>query len=431
MNYQKQYSLNNELKLFNNTFETLKRFNTSTKKNIYKSSLTTSNSHKNSNKNPLNEFVIDSPTSKQNSNKLFLTSYQDKKKLINKPRKKSENNKTETFDDDENLEVKFIKSYTKRSEKNFKLNKYILDDINSRNSYDRKKTFQLINKNFVKRQSKSQYKVFKTNLNDNNNKRKISLYEDDGFNTQRNDLLIPEEDKIFDEFKKYDYFTRRYNKKYKIQIINNNEDKKVIKTSKNENFPENKTPNKNTDKKFLTNTFYDSKGRFIPSQLDKELFDCLYKTSDDFHTQLNLIKKTKKAKKLKDYQTELLETAKKVVSIYNYDKLKKEFNEIQKFSKFKKELNFNFIKKLENDEKIIINDINKCNSKYLKSKTSRGNKKYKFKLPILVFKSVIKIKDKKWMEFMMNRNNENKKLSRLDTSEISEKKTFKNEDTNV
>ena len=128
---------------------------------------------------------------------------------------------------------------------------------------------------------------------------------------------------------------------------------------------------------------------------------------------------------MKDYQTELLETAKKVVSIYNYDKLKKEFNEIQKFSKFKKELNFNFIKKLENDEKIIINDINKCNAKYLKSKTSRGNKKYKFKLPILVFKSVIKIKDKKWMEFMMNRNNENKKLSRLDTSEISEKKTFK------
>ena len=341
--------------------------------------------------------------------------------------KKSENNKAESIDDDENLDIKLIKSYTKGTDNNYKLNKFILDDINSRNNNDRTRTFQLINKNFVKTQNKSPYKVFKTNLNDSKINRKIFIYEDDGFNTQRKDLLIPEEDKIFDEFKKYDYFTRRYNKKYKIQTINNNEDKKEIKTNNSIKLSKSKTPNKN--KINFTKTYYDSKGRFVPSQLDRELFDCLYKTSDDFHSQLDLIKKTKKSKKLKDYQTELLDTAKNVISIYNYDKLKKEFDVIQKWNKYKKKLNLNFIKKLEIDEKVIIDDVNKCNAEYLKSKTSRGNKKYKFKLPILEFKSVIKIKNKKWMEFMMNRNNETKKLSRLNTSEISKKKTLTKDDT--
>ena len=427
MNYQKQKTFNNKLQLFNNTFESLKRFNSSTKKNIYKSSITSNNSNSISNKTILNKFDINSPASRQNSNKLFLTSYQDRKKLINKPIKKSENNKAESIDDDENLDIKLIKSYTKGTDNNYKLNKFILDDINSRNNNDRTRTFQLINKNFVKTQNKSPYKVFKTNLNDSKINRKIFIYEDDGFNTQRKDLLIPEEDKIFDEFKKYDYFTRRYNKKYKIQTINNNEDKKEIKTNNSIKLSKSKTPNKN--KINFTKTYYDSKGRFVPSQLDRELFDCLYKTSDDFHSQLDLIKKTKKSKKLKDYQTELLDTAKNVISIYNYDKLKKEFDVIQKWNKYKKKLNLNFIKKLEIDEKVIIDDVNKCNAEYLKSKTSRGNKKYKFKLPILEFKSVIKIKNKKWMEFMMNRNNETKKLSRLNTSEISKKKTLTKDDT--
>ena len=207
----------------------------------------------------------------------------------------------------------------------------------------------------------------------------------------------------------------------------NSSKNKEIKTNNSIKLSKSKTPNKN--KINFTKTYYDSKGRFVPSQLDRELFDCLYKTSDDFHSQLDLIKKTKKSKKLKDYQTELLDTAKNVISIYNYDKLKKEFDVIQKWNKYKKKLNLNFIKKLEIDEKVIIDDVNKCNAEYLKSKTSRGNKKYKFKLPILEFKSVIKIKNKKWMEFMMNRNNETKKLSRLNTSEISKKKTLTKDDT--
>ena len=165
----------------------------------------------------LNKFDTNSPASRQNSNKFFLTSYHDRKKLINKPIIKSENNKAELIDDDDNLDVKLIKSYTKGVQNNYKLNRYILDDINSRNNNDRTRTFQLINKNFVETQNRSPYKVFKTNINDSKINRKIFIYEDDGFNTQRNDLLIPEEDKIFDEFKKYDYFTRRYNKKYNIQ----------------------------------------------------------------------------------------------------------------------------------------------------------------------------------------------------------------------
>ena len=89
----------------------------------------------------------------------------------------------------------------------------------------------------------------------------------------------------------------------------------------------------NNEKKNFTKTFYDSKGNYIPSRLDKDIFECLYKTNDDFYTQLDLYKKSKKNKKLKDYQKGLLESVKEIVSVYGYYQLQKKFDEIHKRNK--------------------------------------------------------------------------------------------------
>ena len=166
-------------------------------------------------------------------------------------------------------------------------------------------------------------------------------------------------------------------------------------------------------------------------QLDKDIFDCLYKTNDDFQRQLNLLKKSKNKKRLKDYQTELLDFTKDIISVYGYDVLKKRLEVIQRYNKFKRKLNFKFIKKLENDEKVIIDDVNKANKKFVR-KISRGSKRYKFKLPVLEFKSVIKKedKDKKLKEFLKSRN-VSQKVSRFSSSQsVQNNKILKKNDTN-
>ena len=190
-------------------------------------------------------------------------------------------------------------------------------------------------------------------------------------------------------------------------------------------------PQKKEEKKF-TKTFYDPTGKFIPSNLDKDIFDCLYKTSDDFYTQLNILKKAKKTKKLKDYQNDLLEHTKDIISVYGYNKLKQHFDDIQKFSKFKRRLNFRFIKKIENDEKKIIEDVIRCNDNYLNDEKSKGIKKYKFNLPNIEFKSVLKeeLKKKKLLELMKNKRNNSTKASKMNSSRSIKLKITKKEDKN-
>ena len=287
----------------------------------------------------------------------------------------------------------------------------------------RKNTFQLNYKFLQNALSKSSYKVFTTSLNQSDNKdrnKKSILYENYSDFTQRNALIIPEEDKIFDEFKKYKYFTDRYNKRFNININNNNDDKNNnIKKTKFMKLTKRKV---NNEKKNFTKTFYDSKGNFIPSRLDKDIFECLYKTNDDFYTQLNLYKKSKKNKKLKDYQKGLLESVKDIVSVYGYYQLQIKFDEIHKRNKYKMILNYPIIQELENKEKVIINNINKCNKNYLKNKKSRGFIRYKFDLPVLKFKRIFheSVDDKKLKDYMKSRNIDNKELS-------SSSKTNKNE----
>ena len=427
---EKQNSVNNnkgkllKLNSLDNSSEFLNKFKSisPSKKAIYKSIISSNLLKKNSNRKLSNNFNNNSTYLNHKSSGIYFSRNNNINKLINNTTRNQEIRKNESINEGESPDSKLKRAFTKRADNNLKLNTNLLGDINSRKFYDRKKTFQLIYKS-PKKSQKSPYKVFKTNLNDSlssERDRKIFLYEDtDDIIPQRNDLKIPEEDKIFDELKKYDYFTKKFNKRYRIKTINNNneEDSKNVKISKSVKVQRNKLSTKKKEQEKFAKTFYDSNGKFMPSQLDKDIFDCLYKTNDDFYTQLNLLKKSKKYKKLKNYQTDLLDYIKDITSIYGYDILKKKLDELHRYNKFKRKTNYKFIKKLEVDEKGIIDDVNKTNKQYLRSRASRGSKKYKFNLPILEFKSVIKeIEENKFKEFLKNRNI-NKKFSRLSSSQ--------------
>ena len=417
-NKQINTSVKPELNLFNHSFESLKNSNNSHRKTIYKSTIESNNTNKNKNKLVLNSLNINSSalTNKSKNNM----------KLINNSIKNTENIKNESMNESDNSKPKLIRAYTKVLDSKLKLNKFFLSEINSRNNQDKNRTFKLINKSILKSQ-KEPYKVFKTNINDSkNNDMNVFFYQDEDIGNPWSDLKIPEEDKIFNEFKKYDYFTERYNKKYKIKDTINENDIKEFKISKSVKFS-NKIPDKNKEENRFIKTYYDSTGKFIPSLLDKEIFDCLYKTSDEYYSHLDELKKSKKRKKLKEYQNELLYTTKNVISVYGYDKLKKKFEEIEKWNRFKNVLNFRFIKQIENDEKKIINDVIKQNKNITKKKKFGGKIRFQFKLPMIKFKSVIKktYKDKKWIEFMKNRNDIINKMSRLSSAKSNKSKISK------
>ena len=213
--------LNSNLHLFNNSYESLKNSNSNISYNntIYKTTISSNNTNKDINKILIKNLNINSDIFEKhsiNKNQINIS--------LNNLLKKTESVKTESITENSNSDAKLIKSYTKSfKNKKLKLDNFILNEINSRNAFDKKSnTFKLINKNVLKTQSSSPYKVFKTNLNDNNGKeKKIFSYLDDGFIKKINDFQIPKEDKIFEEFKKYDYFTKRYNKLYKIKNTTN------------------------------------------------------------------------------------------------------------------------------------------------------------------------------------------------------------------
>ena len=418
-NIQNNTSMKPELNLLNHSFESLKNTNNSHKKTIFKSTIETNNTNKNKNKLILNSQNLNSPAS---TNKP-----KNKLNLYNNSRKNSENIKNESMNESENSEPKLKRAKTKVHDNKLKLNKFFLSEINTRNNQDKNLTLKLINRSILK-PKKEPYKVFKTNLNDSiNNNMNVFLYQDEEeIGNSWYHLKIPEEDKIFNEFKKYDYFTERYNKKYKIKDTIKDNDIKEVKNSKSVKFS-NKITAQNKEENRFIKTYFDSKGKFMPSLLDKEIFDCLYKTSDEYYSNLDLLKKSKRRKKLKDYQNELLYTAKNVISIYGYDKLKRNFEEIEKWNKFKKVLNFRFIKQVETDEKKIIKDVIKQYKNFYKSKKFGGKVRFQFKFPKIQFRSVIKnkYKDKKWIEFMKNRNNTSNKMSRVSSSKSIKSKISK------
>ena len=193
-----------------------------------------------------------------------------------------------------------------------------------------------------------------------------------------NPLLIAEEDKIFDEMKKYLCF--KYETK---KLKNKTNDKKKINDKNKGNFSKIKT----IKNKIKTN--------------EQIKLNYLYFSTSKVNKKIRYIKRKKDKQDLEEYQNNLLDVIKPSVSDYTYAHLKDKFIDIRLKNNIKYQNNYKKIKEIENIEEDIINDINKLCKKCLKTFQKVREQKdmvhytnLKIKLPSLSFISCLKKKKK-------------------------------------
>jgi hypothetical protein len=192
-----------------------------------------------------------------------------------------------------------------------------------------------------------------------------------------NPLLVSEEDKIFDEMKKYLCF-KYEKKKAKTKV---KEQKKVERTA-----------------------IISSKPKKIRNKLqtiDKIKLDYLYSNTTKINKKIRNIKKRKYKDDLAEYQNKLLDIIKPTVSEYTYGHLKDRFIDIRIKNNKKYQYNYKKIKEIENEEEEIINDFNSTCVNCLKTfKRVRAQREIlhatnlRLKLPLLSFTSCLKRKKK-------------------------------------
>ena len=224
------------------------------------------------------------------------------------------------------------------------------------------------------------------NTNSNNNyqnkkksKRNLSLDNNSSlFNKKEEDpLLIPKEDMIFEEIKKYKcfkYFTKDELDKTGVPFI-------YIKMNMNPNKTINtKEKNKSLDKslndtRFLKKLLKTGKDKVflskrnnkdITDERKKEILENVYriKTAPDFYKRIKTMKGKKDKKKLKNYQNNFLKIVKYNISNKYYESLKDKFSEIREVAEGKYSTNDKFIKEIEKNEENTINNINEICSRY-------------------------------------------------------------------
>jgi hypothetical protein len=190
-----------------------------------------------------------------------------------------------------------------------------------------------------------------------------------------NPLLISEEDKIFDEMKKYLCF------KY---------EKRRAKTKSKEQKRHEKPKNSSSNTKKIKNKIQTT---------DKIKLDYLYINTIRINKKIRHIKKKKDKQDLAEYQNKLLDIIKPSVSDYTYTHLKDRLIEIRMKNNKKYQYNLRNIKEIENKEEKIIQDFNKTCVKCLRTfRRVRAQKEVlhstnlKIKLPLLNFISCLKKK---------------------------------------
>lgn len=372
--------------------------------------------------NILNNFNINSNSQSVRPFKLFYT--EDK---LNNIKNKSPRMK---------LKTSVIKSYNPNLKMNNPNISWLKTDYFKKNTFIKlKKTEAPDNKektssDSLSKSSDKSSSIFLTsnkninNFNYNNQKYKKIHFKGSSHNIVDNygnlidPLIIPEEDKIFDQLKKIDCLTERFNRKNKKNpIFKSIMDIKDDLKEKNEDDKDKNDKIIKRNKNILSNfskTFY-PQNHFKLKYEEKDLLEALYMTSEDYFKQLNKIKKGKKNKELPDYQKELLDLIKPVVSIYGFERLKNNFDNIKRRNKIIKSWNIECLKKIEDNEENIINDINYLYNKYLNSHKIKSNyfskynpKNFKLELPNIEFKRVLKIEDEediKLREYMKKKEN--------------------------
>ena len=239
----------------------------------------------------------------------------------------------------------------------------------------------------------------KRNLSTDNNKK----YEDP--------LLIPKEDMIFEEMKKYKcfkYFTKEALNKTNVPFIyidmNMSPNKPIInEVSKNNNMYISLRDNKflqkmiknGKDKAFLSKRYK----KDITEEKKKELLDKVYrvKTAPDIYKRIEIMKGKKNKKKLKNYQNNFLKLVKHNITNKYYESSKDKFKEIRECAEGKYITNFKFIKEIEKKEEKYINNINEICQKYKKFFAKKNVNKIfiksigpRLKLPKIDFVQIIK-----------------------------------------
>lgn len=206
-----------------------------------------------------------------------------------------------------------------------------------------------------------------------------------------NPLLIPEEDKIFDEMKKYIC--------YKIEKKENILNKFNLSAN---NYNENNIYNHSPETHIMKLKLHKEENKKKMS-FDQIKLKYLYISNDEINQKLKYIKKRKDSHTLKGYQDNLLETVKLTLPHSRYIKLKDKLCNIRNKSE---QINLSIaknIKEIEVEEEDIINDINNLYKQCLKTFSFiRENKEMihssqmKIKLPLLNFKSCFKTNKEKY-----------------------------------
>ena len=187
-----------------------------------------------------------------------------------------------------------------------------------------------------------------------------------------NPLQIPEEDKIFDEMKKYLCY------KY---------EKKRLKTYDNK---------KEKDEKNMTKTKSEFKLKKLKPKLktsDKIRLNYLYLSTNKISNKIHVIKQRKSKKDLITYQKNLLEVIKPSITDYSYMYLRDRLFNIRKKNEKKYQTNYKRLKEIETEEKDIIYQFNETCENFVrtikKEKEYLGGANYNVKLPKMNFVSCL------------------------------------------
>ena len=203
----------------------------------------------------------------------------------------------------------------------------------------------------------------------------------DKYKQYEDPLLIPKEDMIFDEIKKYKcfkYFTQESLNKTGVPFIyiqmNMNPNNSNVGCTNNNNKNKDKSLSNNKylqkllktgkDKIFLDRRY----NKDINEERRKEILSNIYRipTSPDFYKRIEVMKAKKDKKKLKNYQNNFLKIVKHNISNKYYESLKDKFLEIRNAAEGKYHTNFKFLKEIEKNEENVINNINELCKKYKK-----------------------------------------------------------------
>ena len=238
-------------------------------------------------------------------------------------------------------------SFSKKMTKNYNFRNLLKQNTTARNSEEEDRTRLYLRTLYVKNYKKKPPKIV-------------------------NPLQIPEEDKIFDEMKKYLCY------KY---------EKKRLKTYDNK---------KEKDEKNMTKTKSEFKLKKLKPKLktsDKIRLNYLYLSTNKISNKIHVIKKRKSKKDLITYQKNLLEVIKPSITDYSYMYLRDRLFNIRKKNEKKYQTNYKRIKEIETEEKDIIYQFNETCENFVrtikKEKEYLGWANYNVKLPKMNFVSCL------------------------------------------